>query len=200
MSKKQGKGRDSGQPRYEYRVWGEHRSARKKLARLSTATSKERVNDCYLLVEDGSWNAKVRDNTLKIKQLVENDDGFQRWTSGRHRDVESTPTPFDEIFEQLNLDRPQRGKSYDLRRAVKNLDAMTGVRAVFVAKKRQRYSIGDLRAEATDIKLRDSGEVLHTLSIEGNDLDELVDFRKRLGLHEEPNIAVHEAIEAELLN
>jgi len=184
--------------RYEYRVWGRHRGARKKLAGLASTVSKEQVNDCYLLVDDNSWNAKVRDNTLKIKQLVEDDHGFQRWSADRHRDVDTTPTPFDEIFEQLRLDRPQRGKSFDLRKAVKALDDESGVRAVFVTKRRLRYRIDDLRAEATDVKLRETGEVMYTLSIEGDDLDELVMLRKRLGLRDEPNIAVHDAIDAEI--
>ena len=46
----------------------------------------------------------------------------------------------------------------------------------------------------------ESGDVLHTLAIEGNDLDDLVALRKRLGLRGEPNVAVHEVIEAELLS
>lgn len=199
MSKKRPEFSDVRAPRYEYRVWGEHRSARDELARMATSRSTEQVNDCYLIVDDSSWNAKVRDNILKIKQLVEHDDGFQRWASGRHRHVETTPTPFDAIFEQLRLDRPRRGKSYDLHEAVKALDAASGVRAVFVTKQRQRYRIGELRAEATDIELRESGEIMHTLSIEGDDLDDLVALREHLGLSNEPNVAVHDAIEAEIL-
>lgn len=200
MGKKSERNRDDGPSRYEYRVWGEHPAARKKLDRLATSTVKERVNDCYLIVDDSTWNAKVRDNTLKLKQLVEDDDGFQRWVSGRHRDVESTPTPFDEIFEELRLDRLQRGKKYDLRRAAKRLDEVPGVRAVFVTKKRRRHVIGNLRAEATSIELRDTGDVLHTVSIEGNDLDKLIALRKQLGLADEPNLAVHEAIDAETIS
>jgi hypothetical protein len=199
MAKKKAVEPDVRRARYEYRVWGRQRSARKKLARMADESSKERVKDCYLLVDDASWNAKVRDNTLKIKQLVEDDAGFQRWSRERHVDAKSTPSPFDEIFEHLRLDRPQRGKSFDLRKAVKALDDVPGVRAVFVTKYRHRYRIGSLRAEATDIQLRDSGDVLHTLSIEGDDLDELIALRKRLGLLDEPNLAVHEAISAESL-
>ena len=52
--------------RYEYRVWGEHRKARRMLEKMSSSMSEEKVKDCYLLVEDSSWNAKVRNNTLKI--------------------------------------------------------------------------------------------------------------------------------------
>lgn len=181
--------------RYEYRVWGPHRTARKLLVKLATEETTERVDDCYLITDDRSWNAKIRNNTLKIKQLVEARKGFEQWTSNRHRSADSAPSPFDDIFEQLRLDRPQRGKKYDLPKEIAALDPSAGVRAVFVTKERRRYRIGDLRAEATDIEIRETGEVLHTLSIEGDDLADLKALRKRLRLRGEDNIAVHNALD-----
>ena len=184
--------------RYEHRVWGKHVKARKLLAKIATDQTTETVNDCYLLVDDSSWNAKIRGNTLKIKQLVAERKGFEQWTSDRHRTADSTPSPFDIIFEQLGLDRPQRGEEYDLFEEIAALDRDAGVRAVFVTKDRRRYRIGDLRAEATDIRIRENGDVLHTLSIEGDDLDQLTVLRKRLGLRGEDNVAVHNALDLEL--
>lgn len=184
--------------RYEHRVWGEQRKARKLLRRLADDETRESVDDCYLLVDDPSWNAKVRNDTLKIKQLVSERKGFERWTSDRHRTADSAPTPFDELFEQLRLDRPRRGKKYDLAKEVDGLDPDSGVRAVFVTKHRRRYRVGDLHAEATDIEVHATGEVLHTLLIEGDDLDALVALRKRLGLRGEANVAVHDALDAEV--
>lgn len=180
--------------RYEYRVWGKHRPARKLLAKLATERTVERVDDCYLLVEDATWNAKIRDNTLKIKQLVAEHQGFEQWTSDRHRSAESAPTPFDTVFERLRLDRPQRGKKYDLFREIASLDADEGIRPVFVTKHRRRYRIGELRAESTEIHLLGTSEVLHTLSIEGDDLEELTALRDRLGVHDRENVAVHDAL------
>ncbi len=98
----------------------------------------------------------------------------------------------------VGLDRPQRGEEYDLYTEIAGLDAAAGVRAVFVTKERRRYRIGDLRAEATDIEIRETGEVLHTLSIEGDDLNQLAELRKRLGLRGEDNIAVHNALDLEI--
>lgn len=195
MSKKSPSQRDVRNARYEYRVWGKHRKARKKLARLASNKVEERVKDCYLLVEDSSWNAKIRGNNLKVKQLIAEDEGFERWTSDQHRTADTAPSPFDDLFEELRLDRPQRGKSYDLYKAVDELDPASGARAVFVIKHRRRYTVGDLRAEVTDIEITETSDVLHTLSIEGDDLDDLVALRKKLGLRDEPNIAVHEAID-----
>jgi len=188
---------DAAPGRYEFRVWGKHTKARKMLARLATNVTNEEFEDCYLLVDDPSWNAKIRDNTLKIKQLVTEDKGFERWASDRHRSAESTPSPFDELFDQLRLSRPQRGKKYNLPKEVKKLDPVEGVRAVFVTKQRRRYQIGDLKAEVTDIDIHDSDHMLRTISIQGDNLKDLVKLRKKLGIRDEPNVPMHQLIEAE---
>ncbi|MEO6571525.1 MAG: hypothetical protein ABIO83_08250 [Ilumatobacteraceae bacterium] len=186
---------DTTSGRYEYRVWGQHRAARKLLAKLATEQTTEWIDDCYLLVDDPSWNAKIRDNTLKIKRLIAQRKGFEQWASGRHRTAGSAPSPFDTIFEQLGLDRPQRGDDYDLDAEIARLDPASGVRAVFVTKERRRYRIGPLRAEVSDITIRETGEVLHTLSIEGDDIAALAALRRRLGLRRTDNVAVHAVLE-----
>ncbi len=186
--------------RFEYRVWGRHRQARKLLDELATDKTVERVDDCYLLVDDASWNAKIRDNALKIKQLVAERKGFEQWTSDRHHSVDTVPTPFDVIFEQLGLDRLHRGEEHDLLLEIAALGPDAGVRAVFVTKQRRRYRIWDLRAESTNIRIHESGDVLQTLSIEGDDLEQLGALRKRLGLRGQDNVAVHEALDAESNN
>lgn len=196
MPKKNAASTGFPQTRYEYRVWGVHDKARKQLKRLASDISEERVKDCYLLTADATWNAKVRNNTLKVKQLVSEDRGFERWSAERPRTAGDAPSPFDELFETLRLDRPQRGKSYDLHEAVARLDTDPDTHVVFVVKRRTRYTIGKLRAEATDIEVVESGQVMHTLAIEGENLDDLVSLLQRLGLSDEPNVAVHEAISA----
>jgi hypothetical protein len=195
MAKKQLTPEPTG-ARFEHRVWGRHRRARKALAELADEQSAEELDDCYLLVDDSSWNAKIRDNTLKIKQLVAERKGFEQWTSDRHHSADTLPTPFDTVFERLGLDRPPRGEDFDLRSEIAALGPDAGVRAVFVTKQRRRYRIGDLRAESTDITIHEIGETLHTLSIEGDDLEELAALRKRLGLRGEDNVAVHHVLDS----
>ncbi len=185
--------------RFEYRVWGKQAKARKILRRLASEESEEYVEDCYLLVDDPNWNAKVRGNGLKVKQLIDEDLGFERWVA-RRQPAPDVRSPFDELFDELRLDRPQRGKSYDLAKAVAELDGDLDVRPVFVTKHRVHYRVGDLRAEVTDIEIAETSEVLQTLAIEGDDLDELVALRKKLGLRKEPNTPVHTAIDAEIEN
>lgn len=188
---------DSGSAgsRFEFRVWGKHRKARKLLSELATTETSEEVDDCYFLLGDAEWNAKVRDDTLKVKRLVKEKKGFEQWETQWHRNNDSTPEPFDELFDALRLDRVNEGKSFNLRKAVAKLDKVTAESAVFVKKFRTRYRIGELRAEATDIEVEETGEVLHSLAIEGDDLEELKTLRKTLGLRDSENVAVHVAID-----
>jgi len=181
--------------RYEFRVWGKHRKVRKMLPRLASSVEKDSFEDCYLLVDNPAWNAKVRDNTLKIKELVAKRKGFEQWVRGSHLSAQTTPSPFDTLFADLRLDRPQRGKKYNLPKEVKKLDPTSGVRAVFVTKHRHRYRIDELRADVTDIEIHETELTLHTLAIEGDNLKELVRLRKKLGLRDEPNRPVHELID-----
>ena len=198
MAKQQEDTRAAIRSRYEFRVWGKHADARKALANLATKVSEEHYEDCYLLVDDPAWNAKVRDNALKIKQLVAERKGFEEWSRERPLSADDAPTPFDELFEEMKLDRPQRGKSYDLSKQVRKLDPSLGVRAVFVSKHRRRYEYESLRAEVTDIEIHGTDEVLRTISIEGDSLKELAKLRKQLGLRKEPNVAMHNFIETSL--
>ena len=184
--------------RFEYRVWGNHRKARRLLRELASEETSERVDDCYLLIDDPMWNAKLRGRKLKIKQLVAERKGFERWVASKHRSAETAPSPFDELFDGVDLDKLLNGGIRALTKLLDRLDPDLGVRAVFVTKHRQRFRIGDLKAEVTDIEIVESGEVLRTLAIEGDDLDELVALRRQLGLRKQPNTPVHQAIDTEL--
>ena len=84
--------------RFEYRVWGTHRRARKALEKLADEQTTEKVDDCYVLVDDSALNVKIRDSTLKIKQFVAERKGFEQWKSDRHHSVDTVPTPFDTIY------------------------------------------------------------------------------------------------------
>ena len=164
---------------------------------LADSETREEVDDCYLIVDDFEYNAKIRDNRLKTKELVSEDKGFEAWTSQTHRSSESVPAALEPIYEALKLDRLRSKKRFSLADALKGLEDHEGVRAVQVTKRRRRYALGELKAEVTDVEIHPSGEVVRTLSIEGNNLRDLVKLRKTLGLKGESNTAVHQFIDDE---
>lgn len=184
----------TGHERYEYRVWGKHPSAREEIERLATSDEiREQIDDCYLLVDDSDWNAKVRDSQLKLKHRTPDNRGFDQWDTQWCTASDTTPTPFDTVFEQLRLDRPQRGKTYDLERAVENLDETQAV-AVFVTKKRRTWNIGDMRAEISRVDLRDHDVRLHSVAVQGRDVERLTQLLEQLGLDGLPNVPMHLAV------
>lgn len=181
--------------RYEYRVWGKHKKAVDKLSRLSSDDTTETIEDCYLLRNEPEWNAKVRDDTLKLKQRLRQKKGFEQWTSAWHVEASGTPTPFDMVFDDLSLDRPQRGKSYDLRKAVKRgLKDDPDTRAVFVTKQRRRFLIGDIKAEVSKIDIHLTDARLHTVAVQGPSIKELVRLLEAVKLSGLPNVPVHIAL------
>ncbi len=191
----------SARSRYEYRVWGKHRKIRKEIVRRADSEAVlEEIEDCYLISDDEEWNAKVRDDRLKLKQLVKQKRGFERWDSQWPDDVDGTPSPWDDVYSQLRLDKPARGKSYNLNKAVRKLDDEAGVQAVFVTKQRKTYRIGNVRAEIVKIDLRDGDKRLHSIALQGRDLKELKALVGDLGLDAEPNVPMHIAIEQEFAN
>lgn len=198
MSSKSG-GELTVEAKYEFRVWGKHRKALRVLNRLGTLESNERFEDCYLLGSDPEWNAKVRGSKFKLKRLIDQRRGFDRWDSRWHETIKTVPSAFESTFEDLSLDRPQRGKDYSIAKAVEGLDDNDDTWAVFVTKDRRRYRIGAARVEVVDIEVQDSSITLKSLAIEGDDLAELVKVRRQLGLKGEENVAVHVALENETL-
>lgn len=185
---------DAAGATYEFRVWGKRKRVRRQLADLADDISTTTVSDCYFLSDDTSLNAKVRSDSLKIKELIGRERGFQKWVTTHHRTAETAPEPFDELADDLSI-RKARKPSWDLAARVDRLDPSHPTRPVFVTKERTLFRLGDLQAEATAITIDETGEVLHTIAIEGDDLDALVALRKTLGLKGTTNVAVHTAIE-----
>ena len=183
--------------RYEFRVWGEHPKALKKLEEMAPKETLEKVKDCYLLIDDPDLNAKVRKSAIKVKQLLSVERGFERWSTEWHHDADSAPTPLDVVFEDLDLAGAQHQKRFDLDKAVEEMDEDSDARVVFVTKRRRHFRIGSIRAEVTRLRIRGRKSPLHTFAIEGNDLDALDALRRELGFDRRDNQATHVKLEKE---
>lgn len=169
--------------RYEFRVWGAHTDAQRRLVSLADAAAEEQVEDCYLLTADPTTNIKIRGNRLKIKRLASRRQGFERWVSGKPKGVQG--------------DQPGRpGETgLGLAETIRHLGPVGGVHPLLVAKHRRRFRFGSLRAEITDLKVFGRPGSLSTTAIEGRNLRDLIRLRSSLGLDPAPNLAVHLAID-----
>lgn len=162
---------------------------------MASSVDEEVVEDCYLLLDDAKWNAKVRNSRLKVKRLVSRDDGFERWVARRGEPEDDTPALLNTVYEVVEAERQRRGSKFRMKKVLAELDNLDGLRTVVVTKRRTHYVIGDIRAEATSIEVDETSDVLHTLVIEGDNLKELAALRRKLGLRGKRNVAVHRAIQ-----
>lgn len=186
------------EPRYEFRVWGEQAGVRELLSNMAVTEYKERLSDCYLLDGDPRHNAKIRHSRLKLKQLEEERLGFQRWSTAWHRVPKDVPEPFDRLLGEISrAELRSEDFQHILTEASGGLDGTDMVRAVVVTKRRRRFGIGSMKAEATTVRIEGRSGSLSTVAIEGPNLHELIKLRETLGLAHSPNLALHLAVARE---
>jgi len=181
--------------RLQWRVWGETAPVHRRLAAIGADSRTERRRDIYLLGTPPTHNAKVRGRRLEVNELLGVESGFQRWTRavlhalpGHHHELAPVldtlaAVPADELVAE------RLGRRRLLAAAVRR-----GLQPVAVTKYRQRYALGAMRAECTELSIDGTGIELCCVAIEGPDLAELIVLRERLGLAGESNLAVPEAL------
>jgi hypothetical protein len=179
--------------RYEFRVWGHQDEAHRRLLSLADSSSEKHFKDCYLLIDDPTCNLKIRRNRLKVKRLVEERFGFQRWSTDWHK-VTTEAAPHSG-GAQAAPGGAVRTESAGLGDVVEELHPAADLRPLFVTKHRMRFRFGSMRAEVTDLEVGQNGERLCTTAIEGRDLLDLIRLRSSLGLDLVPNVAVHLALD-----
>ena len=190
--------------RYEFRVWGDPDSALDRLSSLADTERDESFEDCYLLVQDPSCNLKIRRNRLKVKRLVEERFGFQRWSTDWHRISVDPGRDRSEstggMMDPEAIETEQQRNQTLLADVVTALDPTANLRPVFVTKYRRRFRFGSMRAEVADLEIGGRSGRLCTTAIEGRNLLDLIQLRSALGLDLTPNVAVHLALDLRQYN
>lgn len=183
--------------RYEFRVWGDQDAALDRLSSLADSERNESFEDCYLLVQDPSCNLKIRRNRLKVKRLVEERFGFQRWSTDWHRitvGAEEAGADHGRMSPEA-IEVPSDGNQTMLADVINGLDPTANLRPVFVTKHRRRFRFGSMRAEVADLEIGGRSGRLCTTAIEGHNLLDLIQLRSALGFDLTPNVAVHLALD-----
>ena len=181
--------------RFEFRVWGFHQALIERLASAADVDRTRQLTDCYLLTPDPALNVKIRQRRLKIKRLVEEQAGLQRWASTWHRNAAEAPKPFDGLFKELAQWSEGNRTPNKLAKAINTTDL--GLKAVAVTKHRRRLRLGSIRVESAELMIADRPERLGTLAIEGRNVDDLLHLRSELGFSSARNVAIHLAINPE---
>lgn len=200
--------------RYEWRIWGpELTEPRARLDRLGSSTEVKMSDDLYLVGPNRNVNAKVRNDVVETKVLVDVQAGFEQW---RPDFSEVLPAPASAVARLLAdlglrrsaLDQPDQKDAFGVddpldsgtsspelsgegtvdRSLLIALVSKSGL-AVPVRKRRHHFTVGAMAiAEAVEVSVGD--RTVWTVAIESTDVDELVRLRHELAL-DGVNIPIH---------
>jgi hypothetical protein len=193
--------------RYEWRIWGrELHEQRVRLQHYGSEGGTEVFDDLYLVGPNRHVNAKIRDEVVETKLLVDVRRTFEQWRPDLSESLPARPSAVARLLADLGLDRPASGRHGESKLSALDHDgseegversclialvvAASGL-AVPVLKQRHHFTFGSrARAEAVEVTVH--GRVRWGVAIESVDVEELDRLRRRLGL-DGTNTPVHVA-------
>ncbi len=140
-------------------------------------------DEIYLLSDTGA-SVKVRGGRLDVKVLDRVEDGLQLW-----RPVVKAEFPLDDdaAAEAARALGVTGGAT-----TLAELQALPGVRALEVHKRREHFTIGGAMAERSE--LRTPAGVVMTVAVESEDPAAVLAGVRELGLEGRPNVSVPETL------
>lgn len=179
--------------RWEFRAWDVDHTIHDRLHALSPGPDITAQVDCYLLGPRYEFNAKIRDDRLEVKQLLERRNGFQRWAPDWTSEPPHQPREVNRLLVELGADRNGDLDPLSNSQLIALVNSAQGLKAVEVSKKRRNFDLGEVLAEISEIEI-DGAEPRTCVVVESSDIDRMREMREHLGLNGAPNVALHNAI------
>lgn len=174
-------------PRYEYRVWAPDLTELAARVAMHCEPLATRLSEeFYLLPLRTDLNIKIRSGTLDIKQLMKTQQGFELWAPVLKEAFPLSASSAAEVTTYL--DRTQPSPAGDEPLAVDDFLARAeraGAATATVTKRRQGFLHEACILEFAEVTINGFG--VHTVAVEGEDLDSAVAVAARLGIDELPN-------------
>lgn len=176
-------------PRYEYRCFGLDllplASVLRKEAHQQGSVSTAEV---YLLTRKAHrLSAKMREDHFEIKELMNVEDGLEKWTVRMKEAFPLSRTQVeDEILPQLGIQASIRQEEYDQEELTERLTGLDpGLLVIHVAKRRERYVWGSVKAEFSHLLV--NGALTYTCCLESEDKEALLEALRKMGLDTKEN-------------
>lgn len=179
--------------RWELRAWDVDDTVHDRLYALSPDPDITAQVDCYLIGPRYEFNAKIRDEVLEVKQLLERRGGFQRWAPDWTSEPPHQPSELNRLLVELGADRIEDLDPLSNSQLIDLVSSASRLKVVEVSKKRRNFDLGDVLAEISDIEI-DGAEPRSCVVVESTNLDRMREMRDHLGLEGVPNVALHNAL------
>lgn len=174
-------------PRYEFRIFGNHlEEIEKKINELSPIEQTRQMNSIYLLAAGNpNHNIKIREETMDIKSLEQEQDGLEQWNPFL---VGEFPLKAEIIksvvFPALGTSSPVFDREeYTLQEFLDELISVDpDITVAYVCKKRHAFTVGKCITEIAEIKV--NGAAIKTICIEAEDPKKVLKAKKKLEIDE----------------
>jgi len=184
-------------PRYEYRIFGLNIQEVEEALRKQGQFEKERhISEIYLMTAGNTENnIKIRNRNLDIKVLVEQKDGLEQWKPFQ---VGEFPLQKEDlkhqVFPALGVEAPFFDRDvYTLEQFIKELVLDDpDIIVALTEKKRFGYSFNSCICEIAEVQI--NGALLHTVAVESEDPELVMQSIKLLGLQNFENVNYPKAI------
>lgn len=204
--------RDNADARWEFRAWGVPDRTLLALQERARVTGTEAVRDHYLLGPAGGGragveraggtapNVKVRSATLEVKRAIDRSGALERWKPAWSAEAPWQADAVLRLLDELDCRPPEKDPPPLLDPPLLDTEqlldwlrgSIEGFAAVSADKFRTHYELAGVMAEHCEVSF-DGGPVQESIAIESADLRRLASVRSQLGLHDEENLAMHEA-------
>jgi hypothetical protein len=184
---------DNSQPRFEYRIWGNHLGpVRDRMAAIAAPSAPLESAETYILSrETDTANVKIRAGLLDIKLMVEQEGRLERW-----RPLLKATFPIDsrtiveDVFPALAAAPPQIERpSYSHGEFIRDLARPhRDLAVVDVTKKRYEFNLDTCTAEFVELGIA-GGATSETIEFESEDPAAVLRAIAKFGLTAHHNIS-----------
>jgi hypothetical protein len=184
---------ENSQPRYEFRIWGNHLSpVRDHIAATATPPAPRESAETYILsAATDTANVKIRAGLLDIKLLVEQQGRLERWRPALKAPFSiDARTIVEDVFPDLkmappHIERPSYTHGEFIRDLVKPRHDLA---TVDVMKRRWKFQFEQCTAEFAEVEIA-GGVCSETVEFESEDPAAVLRAIAKFGLTAYPNIS-----------
>ena len=188
-------GRTTDEPRFEYRVWNPPAPVMDAVRHRGRHTGRSQVRDCYVLGHDPDLNAKIREDRLEVKRLLDRRSGFERWEAAWSADAPFESSVIKRLYDEFGLPIRDGGAGpHTVDELVSMLRESGHLHVAWVSKRREFFEIEGASAELTEVAVEAIDRTMTTAAVEGLDHERLVRLGEELGITDLDNIPVDRAV------
>lgn len=174
-------------PRYEFRIFGNQlEEIENKIKGFSPIEQTREMNSIYLLAAGNpNHNIKIREETMDIKTLEQEQDGLEQWNPFLVGEFPMKAEVIKSVvFPALGTHSPVFDREeYTLQEFLDELISVDpDITVAYVCKRRHAFTVGKCITEIAEIKV--NGAAIKTICIEAEDPKKVLKAKKKLEIDE----------------